>query len=184
MAKLIGTSLLAACALGSLALAGARIAGATERGGDYEMSAGVQINPGTATATLSRLRTPSGFSRGRCSDYIEHPDACFSRGRSISLDKTVWSGLYAAMEVTPYVEPVLAPIGAIKCLRGRHPRRGRLTLQACEGEGLLGGERVWLSASSVLVAGSTRTYGTTRTLRGFPKPTEVRVYVLGPSKES
>ena len=177
MPKRVQAGLLAAAALASMAVAGARIAGAAGHRASPldEETRAYATATALAAATLAKLRTPPRFRASRC--ISPSPDSeCFSRSRSMPLSHTAMRRLIASFGVKRYS---VYGDGPIACFRTRHFKKPRLTLQACQVEALVGDERIVLYATSLVVSGPNWVHGTTRTVPRIPHPSELMMDVLG-----
>jgi hypothetical protein len=90
--------------------------------------------------------------------------------------------LFAALGVEPYSvyeATYHKPMSAIRCAPTHRLRKFGLSLQTCRGEALAGDERLALFANSIVLGGPTSARGATRTLPGWPAPSELNVYVIG-----
>jgi len=185
MTRPLATVVLACAALGSLAFAGVRIAGAKERHlGYYEKYVQPHVRvygttPALAAVTLRSLRRPPGF-RDVLPCKMGEPDwACWARSPSVPLGDAAMGRLFASMGVTPY-SVYKATHGdanpAIQCGRLHQEHKYHLALQTCQGEALKGKERLVVFATSIVTpADKPRTRGVV----GFHYPTEVNVAVIG-----
>jgi hypothetical protein len=184
MTRRLATVVLACVALGSLAFAGVRIAGAKERHlGYYERYVQPHIRvygttPALSGVTLRSLRRPPGFRTVPCRG-LESTWACWARSPSVPLGNAAMGRLFAAMGITPYSVYKATygdAIPAIQCRPFHQERKYHLGLQTCKGEALEGKERLTVFATSIVTpADKPRTEG----VRGFPYPTEVNVAVIG-----
>jgi hypothetical protein len=186
VSKRVQTGALAAAALASIAVAGVRIAGAARTGhepSDFDNHVRVYgTTPTLAAATLRRLRTPTGFRRGRCSGRPKAEEACFVRSPSITLDQREMRRLFSGMGVKPYSvyrATYGEPVSAVECSTTRYMRKVRRSLQLCHGEALAGDERLSVSAHSILAGAPASPHGSTRALQGWGQPTELIVFVVG-----
>jgi hypothetical protein len=185
MSRPFATVALACAALGSVAFAGVRIAGAKERHlGYYEKYVQPHIrvygtNPALANATLRSLRRPPGFRDVLPCEESGPGWACWGRSPSDPLGDAAMGRLLAAMGVTPYAAYKAIygeAVPAIRCGRLHQYRKYRLGLQTCQAEAMKGKERLAVFATSTV---SPADKPTTRGVRGFPYPTEVNVFVIG-----
>jgi hypothetical protein len=107
---------------------------------------------------------------------------CLARDTSITLDGGKMRRLLTAIGVNPYSVYHATwggLVSAITCSPAHYLRKVRMSLQLCHGEVLAGDERLLVFAHSLLAGGPASPRGTTRTLPGWPRPTELTVYVEG-----
>jgi hypothetical protein len=173
MPRQLATVVLACAALGSLAFAGERIAGAKQQPlSEYQKHVRIYgTTPALAAATLRSLRRPPGFREVPCKPP-ETGWACWIRSPSFPLGAASMGRLFAAMGVAPFS----LSNDASDCGRLRQDRRYHLAFQTCEGETLKGRERLMVFATSTATPADKPT---TRGLAGFPFPTQVNIFVIG-----
>jgi hypothetical protein len=185
-ARLLVVSL-ALAALGSLAIAGLRIADANRghREGSEVPAREYRTTAAVAAATRAKLRPPSGFQRSHeCP--VDPETVCFQRSKSLLLSTRVVERLLAQTGATlnaPNGVLHSEPLLPINCSTAGLPVRARLaggvSFQSCQAGALIGEERlmVFVRSSIAVVHGSPRS--TKLTARGFAFPTELQAHVLG-----
>jgi hypothetical protein len=183
MQRRLATVLLACAAVGSLALAGVRIAGANDRRlADFEKHARVYgTTPALAAATLASLRMPPGYRRRTCSGYKEPEWGCWSKSPSVALDPHTMHDLILAMGARPYFIHQATygdGVPVVQCSRLRTYPNRHIVLQLCQAEALMGHERLTILAKSFL---SQSGKPTRRVIREptWSYPTEVQIAVAG-----
>jgi hypothetical protein len=152
----IATVVLACAALGSLAVAGVRIAGANARHLTYDEKH-VRVygtTPGLAAATLGSLRMPPGFRHTKCFGGQEPDSGCWSKSPSLPLDESGMGRLVLAMGARPYFvfhATYHDGIPAVECSRFHVYSDYHLGIQNCQAEALKGDERLLIFAKSFLL---------------------------------
>jgi hypothetical protein len=173
----VRTGLLAVAAIASLAVAAVRIAGAAHQTHTRSaFTAEVFVtSPALAAAAFRRLHTPPGYREMPC--RTAQPDRrCYSRPQSLLLSDARMTRLLKNLGVKP--EP-LGGAGAIGCTRPKHHRPPQPAFQACNAVGVVGKERLTVSATSQLIAGPTWIHTTNHAYSGALHPSEIQVDVIG-----
>jgi hypothetical protein len=183
MSRRLATVLLACAALGSLAVAGLRIAGANARHlTDEDKHVRVYgTTPALAAATLASLRMPPGFRHAKCLSNEEPYWGCWSKSPSLPVDDSGMRRLVLTMGAR--LDPVFAAshgdeIPAVHCMRFHVDRKYHLGIQSCKAEALKGDERLGIFVKSFVLPSRKPT----RRVIAEPTwvyPTEVDVIVAG-----
>jgi hypothetical protein len=183
MTKRLAAVVLTCAALGSLALAGVRIAGANARHpSDYEKHLRIYgTTPALAVKTLASLHVPTGFRDVPCLGNQEPGRACWSKTPSLPLGHGEMWRLMRTMGVHPYSAYEATyhdGFPVVSCMRYHVARKYRLGIQNCRAEALKGNERVLIFATS-LVLPSLEPTRRVISASGWRYPTEVEIYVVG-----
>jgi hypothetical protein len=124
-----------------------------------------------AATTLARLKAPAGFIHTRQCPGTNA--VCFSRRRSMLLNRTVMVRLLASLGVKAKPE-------VVSCLlRRKRPTAPHLTFIPCDALVTFGQDRLFVNVISVVVATPTTIRSTTLSLKGGEHGTMIEIADVG-----